>query len=244
METRLPISFEKRTLEYQLASVIQLTDLIDFEIDTRSVERIDTPEQYSEASESMNKFYDFGKAVEEYRKKAVAPLNEQKQKIQAAFNPLKEKIDGAVKDFKEKLADYQKREELKALEAAKEAAEAERLQQEALNESLKTAKTQEEAEQIVAAAEAEKMNAQLERSIQAPTVSKSVSVKKKWEAVVTDPVALIKFISEHPEFLSWLKIQEKQICKYAAMTDGHAAVPGVTFKASESVSVSRSRKTA
>ena len=55
MEALSNIVYEKRSLEYQLASITDLTDRIDFEITTRSIEKIVTPGDYRDATTSKKR---------------------------------------------------------------------------------------------------------------------------------------------------------------------------------------------
>ena len=64
MEALSNIVYEKRSLEYQLASITDLTDRIDFEITTRTIEKVVTPGDYRDATIFRNQFYDFKKEVE------------------------------------------------------------------------------------------------------------------------------------------------------------------------------------
>lgn len=240
MEALSNIVYEKRSLEYQLASITDLTDRIDFEITTRSIEKIVTPGDYRDATIFRNEFYDFKKKVEEFRKKAVAPINEQKQKIQDAFNPLLDKLQNAINNL---LSLYQKEQDRLNKEAEEKRAAEEAERKRVYAEKIKAAQTQEE----LAAVMKEKDTAEKElEQAPAPIVTqtkadKSVAITTNYRVEVVDPAALIAFLAQRPEFVSWVSFKDKEISKYLKMTGGKVEIPGTKVFKEESVKVRRIR---
>ena len=243
MEALSNIVYEKRSLEYQLASITDLTDRIDFEITTRSIEKIVTPGDYRDATIFRNEFYDFKKKVEEFRKKAVAPINEQKQKIQDAFNPLLDKLQNAINNLNLQLSLYQKEQDRLNKEAEEKRAAEEAERKRVYAEKIKAAQTQEE----LAAVMKEKDTAEKElEQAPAPIVTqtkadKSVAITTNYRVEVVDPAALIAFLAQRPEFVSWVSFKDKEISKYLKMTDGKVEIPGTKVFKEESVKVRRTR---
>lgn len=235
------IGFEQKTLAYKLASIRDLNEAVDFEIETRNVEKVLTVADYDFATTSRDQFYEFKKQVESCRKSAVAPLNEQKQQIQDAFNPLLDKLSGAIDNLNRKIAEYQKEQNRLRREA------------EAKRQAEEEARRKEQQERITAAKSAEEVNAILKQdSVEAELeltpampaqakIDKSVSVVKNFKVTVTDPAALMQFVIAHPEFASWVSFKEKEIEKYLKVTEGKAMIPGTSVSVEETYRTRRAK---
>lgn len=66
-----------------------------------------------------------------------------------------------------------------------------------------------------------------------------IATTKRWTAEVTDKVALIRFVAQHPEFASYLDVNETALRQFATATRGAAEVPGVRIHQAESLAVRR-----
>jgi len=91
-------------------------------------------------------------------------------------------------------------------------------------------------------------NELIERPIEAPIVQlpkatpkvEGLSFREKWEAVVTDKLALIRYVAAHPEFLALLDVNATNLRKFAEMQKDKLALPGVRPRM-EKIAASRGR---
>lgn len=68
-----------------------------------------------------------------------------------------------------------------------------------------------------------------------------IATTKRWTAEVTDKLALIRYVAEHPEYASYLEVNEAALRQFATATRGAAEIPGVRIHQAEALAV-RSRR--
>jgi len=68
--------------------------------------------------------------------------------------------------------------------------------------------------------------------ILAPAVPKVAgqSIRKTWRAVLTDPHAAVKAITQWPDWAAYIDVRQGELDRFAARTRGQVAVPGVEFR--------------
>lgn len=197
-------------------------------------------------------------AAEEVRdaKRAIAALTERRLGITRKFDDLKKDVmelfTPALKRWEEVKVTYEHRMisfvQQQELERRKEAerlealarAERERLAEEARKAEAAATKTKDanKAEQLRAEAEAARLTAQV---ITAPAVQTSApvaqvtSIRKTWKAKVEDKAKLVKFVSDHPEYLNLLDVNESALNAVARAQHENMSIGGCKAYEEQSV---------
>lgn len=255
---------ELRKIEFEVADIKDFSDELNFEIELAKQLQISDPVTFALASETLDKFYSFGKRIEALRKEAVKPLNEAKQKIQDEFKPVQEQVDQVLTMLKRKVAEYQQEQDRIAAEKQRIADEQARKEQEELLRQAEKVKSEREAaeqkaaegDQIAmaqAAAKAEEEAALVEQAqiVTAAKVASTVEGKKavniayKFTGKVVNKKLLLTWLLENPEFIeSWVEIKQAPLNKYIQATSGQAKIPGVMIDKTLDVRKKTKRKSA
>lgn len=189
---------------------------------------ISTDEQALCADSMLRNIIARSKELDDRRKALTRPLDEAKKGIMDLFRGPLEVLDKAGRSLKVKLAGYQ---EAKA-EAARKAAEEERRRIE--RNAAKRAERL-EAKGDAEAADAVRMEAEMEAHAaattiaEAPAVKTSVSARDNWKAELVDIKALAKAVADGRAPATLLCFSSKDGNAYARATKGTVPVDGVRF---------------
>jgi hypothetical protein len=168
------------------------------------------------------------KAAHATHKKAISS----KKEVEAPLETAERAIKGTMGEWaaeKERLR----------LQAEREAAEAARKAQDALDraEALKTKVARERAAEAARAAQIEKEETSKVAAAASKTKAKGVSTSKRYSAQVHDLGALIKFVSANPSFRNLLEPNMTALNGLARAQKDHFSIPGVRAVGEVSVSV-------
>lgn len=188
---------------------------------------IATADQAEAAGEDLKTIKGRQKALEEARTKITKPLLEAQRAVNALFEGPKQLLAEAESIIKRGILTYQDGEERKrraAEAAAAEAARKERERLEAQAAKAAAAGKVEKAEALQATAAA--IPERVEIASSAPKVS-GIASKTTWRAEVTDKMALVKYVAEHPEWLALLEVNTTSLNGLARSQKSALALPGV-----------------
>ena len=187
---------------------------------------IDDQTTYEIASTTVSRIKARRAEIDSMRKSIVDPINKAKDAVQAIFNPVLADYDAAEKVVKAKMVDYVNAQEDIRRKAQ---AEADRIAREAAAKAEKEAARLEKKGNTEAAAAVREIAAVTSAPVVAPLVAQvgGNSVRKVWKAKVTDWVALVKCVAEHPEYLSLFSFNQSVADKLFAATDGNLKIAGI-----------------
>jgi colicin import membrane protein len=185
---------------------------------------IATPDEYEAAGLDLQSVKSAQKALEAARTKVTVPLNQVVKAVNELFKKPAEALDQAEAIIKRGMLAYtvKAEQERRAQEAA--IAEANRKEQERLEEQARKA---------AASGKTAKADSLLERaaaipqSVEIASVVPRISgqsVRSLWRAEITDKLALLQYVVAHPEWLHLVEANEKVLNKMAGPT---LAIPGV-----------------
>lgn len=230
----------ERSINYQIVDATDLSAELELEIICAQTLAVTNDNECQYANETLRRFVQFGKKVEEFRKSAVAPLNEEKMHIQDIFKPILEKVDNTTRSLKEKIGQFQLEQERKSKEAMIKAAEEAKKAKEA-----KIAEAMQHDDPAIQAAIIQEAEATSMAMIKPTTTTpkKGVRVTNKYKAEVYDVVAFVKYIAANPQFVNFLKIDSRALDKFVSSTEGKVEIPGVKVNVEQHYAVnSRSKK--
>jgi colicin import membrane protein len=188
---------------------------------------IATTDECEAAGEDLKGIKAAQKRLEDARTTITKPLLEAQRAVNALFKTPQETLSEAERIVKQGILTYQAAEERKRREAEAVAAEAARKEREKLEAQAARAaaagKT-EKAEALNATAAAIPERVVLPSS--APKIS-GMATKTVWRAELTDKQALVKYVAEHPEWLSLVDINTAALNSMARTQKGAMALPGV-----------------
>ena len=161
--------------------------------------------------------------AEEERQAAAAAAQRERERLQAEAAAAQAKADAEAAEL---------RRQAEAAAAAGKVAQAARLES--------RADSREQAGTVAAAAATMQAQAVVAAAVpmSAPVPSaRGISTTKRWTATVTDKLALIRYIAEHPEYQHWLEPVGEALRQFATATRGAAKFPGVVIQQTESLAV-------
>lgn len=184
------------------------------------------------------------KQIDEVRKSLTRPLDAAKKRIMDFFRPAENKLAEAENSIEKTILEYRAEERRKAEEEQRKAAEEAKKRQE--EELARIQKEQEEAEMLGDSETVE--NLEMQKTVAATTAEvatvvapepklSGVSEVKRWKAVVTDKMALIRYIAQTGQFENVVEFSNKELNALATATKGTIQVPGIEFKAETTLSV-------
>lgn len=182
------------------------------------------------------------KQIDEVRKSLTRPLDAAKKRIMDFFRPAENKLAEAENSIEKTILEYRAEERRKAEEEQRKAAEEAKKRQE--EELARIQKEQEEAEMLGDSETVE--NLEMQKTVAATTAEvatvvapepklSGVSEVKRWKAVVTDKMALIRYIAQTGQFENVVEFSNKELNALATATKGTIQVPGIEFKAERSL---------
>lgn len=185
------------------------------------------------------------KKIDEVRKSLTRPFDAAKKTIMEFFRPAENKLAEAENEMQKTILEYRAEERRKAEEEARKAAEEARKKQE--EDLARIQKEQEEAEMMGDSETVE--NLEMQKTVVATTAEvatvvtteepklSGVAEVKRWKAVVTDKMALIKHIAATGQFENLIEFSNKELNALATATKGTIQIPGIEFKAERSLAV-------
>ena len=174
------------------------------------------------------------KKIDEVRKTITRPLDAAKKRIMDFFRPAENKLSEAENIIEKTILDFRAEERRRAEEEQRKVAELARIQKE-----------QEEAEMMGDSETVE--NLEMQKTVVATTAEvatvvtteepklSGVAEVKRWKAVVTDKMALIKHIAATGQFENIVEFSNKELTALATATKGTIQIPGIEFKVERSL---------
>lgn len=226
------------TLEYQQPVEQDLQNTQNYYTRMVDVFVVDSAQMYEIGVNELKKIKAKAKELEEQRKSITAPMDLAKKTVMDMYRPATDSLTYAEKTLKGKLMAYD--EEQQAIQRQRQAeaeAEAER-------QRLLLAEQAQQAEQSGNQAMADAL---LETAciVVAPVVIKDVpkvsgvSTRITWKAEVTDKLALVKYIAEHPEYIDMMDANASVLNKFAGAMKQNAKIGGVRFFEDKTMAASR-----
>jgi len=182
------------------------------------------------------------KKIDEVRKSLTRPLDAAKKGIMDFFRPAENKLSEAENAMQKTILDFRAEERKRIEEEQRKAAEEARKKQ--AEELARIQKEQEEAEMMGDSETVE--NLEMQKTVVATTAEvatvvteepklSGVSEVKRWKAVVTDKMALIKHIAATGQFENIVEFSNKELAALATATKGTIQIPGIEFKVERSL---------
>lgn len=196
---------------------------------------IDSPFMYEQAGEELKTIKQRINALEEQRKAITKPMDAAKKQVMDLFKPPVDALTEAESVYKRSMLAYQqeqRRLEAEAQRKLNEAAEAERQR---MAEQAKAAEKTGDAATAVALQSAAEMVVAPVVQIATAKVS-GISTTVRWSAEVTDKLAYLKHVMEHPELLDTVEISMKPLNQMATALKDKLNLPGIRAVATESMS--------
>ena len=177
------------------------------------------------------------KKIDEVRKSLTRPLDTAKKTIMDFFRPAENKLQEAENTIEKTILDFRAEERKRVEEEQKKAAEEAKKKQE--EELARIQKEQEEAEMVGDCETVEKL--EMQKTVVSTTKEVSsviipeepkmsgVAEVKRWKAIVTDKMALIKHIAETGQFENLIEFSSKELNSLAIATKGTIQIPGIEF---------------
>lgn len=177
------------------------------------------------------------KKIDEVRKSLTRPLDAAKKRIMDFFRPAENKLQEAENTIEKTILDFRAEERKRVEEEQKKAAEEAKKKQE--EELARIQKEQEEAEMVGDCETVEKL--EMQKTVVSTTKEVSsviipeepkmsgVAEVKRWKAIVTDKMALIKHIAEMGQFENLIEFSSKELNSLAIATKGTIQIPGIEF---------------
>lgn len=183
------------------------------------------------------------KKIDEVRKTITRPLDAAKKRIMDFFRPAENKLSEAENIIEKTILDFRAEERKRIEEEQRKAAEEARKKQ--AEELARIQKEQEEAEMMGDSETVE--NLEMQKTVVATTAEvatvvtteepklSGVAEVKRWKAVVTDKMALIKHIAATGQFENIVEFSNKELTALATATKGTIQIPGIEFKVERSL---------
>ncbi len=196
---------------------------------------IDSPIMYEMAGEELKTIKAKFKELEDRRKKITAPMDKAKKEVMDLFRKPLEMLEQAEAALKRTMLDYTSEQRRIAAEAQRKAEEA------AANERKRMAEQAQAAERTGDVATSVALTAASEMIV-APTVQMEpakvggISTRTIWSATVTDKIAYLKHVIDHPELLDTIDISMKPLNQMASALKDKLNIPGIRAVSSESMS--------
>lgn len=196
---------------------------------------IDSPVMYEMAADELKTIKGQYNALEEKRKAITAPMDAAKRQVMDLFRKPLEALEQAESLIKRTMLTYQqeqRRLEAEAQRKLNEAAEAER------QRMAEQAKTAEESGDVAAAVALQSASEMVVAPVVqiAPAKVSGIRTTVRWSAEVTDKVAYLKHVLEHPELIDTVEISMKPLNQMATALKDKMSIPGIRAVSTESMS--------
>lgn len=231
---------DSKTLVYESPKQDRLLTKTSVMLNTAQALVIDSPTMFKAANDELVRIKGFYKQLDEQRKSITKPMDDAKKAVMDLFREPLTRLEQAEGVIKRGMLAYTQEQERIAREEQARRDEVARKQREEAEAAARKAEEEAKAQAAAgnAAAAAEKLaEAQAAAQVAAVTVAAPVApyvpkvtgttVRGTWKAKVTDKIALIKFIAEHPEWTHLLDINESQLNALARGQKADLKLPGV-----------------
>lgn len=207
--------------------------------------KILSPEDLEVSANILKTIKQKKKKIDEVRKSLTRPFDTAKKTIMEFFRPAENKLAEAENEMQKTILEYRAEERRKAEEEQRKIAEEAKKRQE--EELARIQKEQEEAEMLGDSETVE--NLEIQKTVAATTVEvatvvtpeeskmSGVAEVKRWKAVVTDKMALIRHIAATGQFENLIEFSNKELNALAVATKGTIQIPGIEFRAERSLAV-------
>lgn len=185
------------------------------------------------------------KKIDEVRKSLTRPLDAAKKGIMDFFRPAENKLSEAENAMQKTILDFRAEERKRIEEEQRKATEEARKKQ--AEELARIQKEQEEAEMMGDSETVE--NLEMQKTVVATTAEvatvvtteepklSGVAEVRRWKAVVTDKMALIKHIAATGQFENIVEFSNKELTALATATKGTIQIPGIEFRAEKTLAI-------
>lgn len=235
--SEINIEISQEAKEVSASTDLILKEALDF--------KIVSPADLETSANILKTIKQKKKKIDEVRKSLTRPLDAAKKGIMDFFRPAENKLSEAENAMQKTILEFREMERRKAEEEQRKIAEEAKKRQE--EELARIQKEQEEAEMLGDSETVE--NLEIQKTVAATTVEvatvvtpeepklSGVAEVKRWKAVVTDKMALIKHIAETGQFENLIEFSNKELNALATATKGTIQIPGIEFKAERSLAV-------
>lgn len=196
---------------------------------------IDSPVMYEMAADELKTIKGQFKALEEKRKAITGPMDTAKKQVMDLFRKPLEALEQAENLIKRTMLAYQQEQRRLEVEAQRKINEAAEIERKRMEEQAQAAeKTGDVAAAVALQTAADMVVAPVVQI--APAKVSGISTTTRWSAEVTDKVAYIKHVMEHPELLDTVEISMKPLNQMATALKDKLNLPGIRAVATESMS--------
>lgn len=196
---------------------------------------IDSPVMYEMAADELKTIKGQFKALEEKRKAITGPMDTAKKQVMDLFRKPLEALEQAENLIKRTMLAYQQEQRRLEVEAQRKINEAAEIERKRMEEQAQAAeKTGDVAAAVALQTAADMVVAPVVQI--APAKVSGISTTIRWSAEVTDKVAYIKHVMEHPELLDTVEISMKPLNQMATALKDKLNLPGIRAVATESMS--------
>lgn len=196
---------------------------------------IDSPVMYEMAADELKTIKGQFKALEEKRKAITGPMDTAKKQVMDLFRKPLEALEQAENLIKRTMLAYQQEQRRLEVEAQRKINEAAEIERKRMEEQAQAAeKTGDVAAAVALQTAADMVVAPVVQI--APAKVSGISTTVRWSAEVTDKVAYIKHVMEHPELLDTVEISMKPLNQMATALKDKLNLPGIRAVATESMS--------
>lgn len=196
---------------------------------------IDSPVMYEMAADELKTIKGQFKALEEKRKAITGPMDTAKKQVMDLFRKPLEALEQAENLIKRTMLAYQQEQRRLEAEAQRKINEAAEIERKRMEEQAQAAeKTGDVAAAVALQTAADMVVAPVVQI--APAKVSGISTTIRWSAEVTDKVAYIKHVMEHPELLDTVEISMKPLNQMATALKDKLNLPGIRAVATESMS--------
>lgn len=196
---------------------------------------IDSPLMYEMAGDELKTIKAKAKELEERRKAITTPMDKAKREVMDLFRKPLEILEQAEAAIKRTMLDYSNEQKRIAMEAQKKADEAAALERQRMEEAAKEAERSGDVATAMALQSASSMVVSQSLETQPAKVS-GISTTTRWSAQVTDKLAYLKHVIDHPELIDTIDINSKSLNQMAVALKDKLNLPGVKAVATESIS--------
>lgn len=223
------------SLDNQIPSEQQLAQVSAPVLETAQSFVIDSPIMYEMAGDELKTIKLKYKQLEDQRKAITQPMDTAKKQVMDLFRKPLEMLEQAESAIKKTMLAYTTEQRRIAAEAQRKADEAAAAERKRMEEQAKAAQETGDAAAAVALQAASEMVVAPVVQL-APAKVSGISTTVRWSAEVTDKVAYIKHVLEHPELIDTVEISMKPLNQMATALKDKMSIPGIRAVATESMS--------
>lgn len=196
---------------------------------------IDSPVMYEMAADELKTIKGQYKALEEKRKAITGPMDAAKKQVMDLFRKPLEALEQAESLIKRTMLTYQQEQRRLEAEAQRQIDEAAAAERKRMEEQAAAAeKTGDIATAVALQSAADMVVAPVVQMT--PAKVSGISTTVRWSAEVTDKVAYLKHVLEHPELIDTVEISMKPLNQMATALKDKMNIPGIRAVATESMS--------